>query len=234
MATIKPRYRRTWSRPIATLTRGFARNPQLAWQLVQGMKLLDTKSLRQFSLAIHGRDFLADIYAVAREVGIRPYLMWGTLLGAVREGGLMRHDTDIDLGLSAADYTRKAAFVSGMLQRGYFFTIDETYKFRLLRPDHVLHADFDVLYPADGSMICLGPNSDGTHYGARFPLDSFDRLREISILDGLQVLVPDPPEAVLETIYGSNWQTPNPGYSSSSDLANRLSIPKGQPIPRPF
>lgn len=231
MATLKPRYRRTWSRPIAALTRGFARNPRLAWQLMHGLKLLDTKSLRQFSLAIHGRDFLADIYAVAHEVGIRPYLMWGTLLGAVREGGLMRHDTDIDLGLSATDYTHKVAFVSGMLQRGYFFSMDETYKFRLLRPDHVLHADFDVLYQADGATICLAPGRDGNHFGARFPLDSFNRLREISILDGLRVLIPDPPEAVLETIYGSNWQIPNAGYSSGSDLANRLSIPKGQPIP---
>lgn len=233
MAPLKPRYRRTWSRPIATLTRGFARNPQLAWRLVQGMKLLDTRSLRQFSLAIHGRDFLADIYAVAHDVGIRPYLMWGTLLGAVREGGPMQHDTDIDFGLSATDYQRKDAFVRGMLQRGYFFAMDETYKFRLLRPDHVLHADFDVFYEADGEMICLGPNADGSHYGARFPLDCFDRLREITILDGLRVLIPDPPEAVLETIYGPNWHTPDPGYNSANDLANRLNIPKGQPIPRP-
>ena len=234
MEPLKPRYRRTWSRPIATLTRGFARNPRLAWQLVQGMKLLDTKSLRQFSLAIHGRDFLADIYAVAHELGIRPYLMWGTLLGAVREGGPMRHDTDIDLGLSATDYRRKSAFVSGMLQRGYFFTIDEAYKFRLLRPDHVLHADFDVFYQANGAMICLGPDGKGNHYGARFPLHSFDRLREIAILDGLRVLVPDPPEAVLETIYGPDWQIPNAGYNSGSDLANRLTIQQGEPIPRPF
>jgi hypothetical protein len=230
MATLKPRYRRTWSRPIATLTRGFARNPQLAWQLVRGMKLLDTKSLRQFSLAIHGRDFLADIYAVAHEVGIRPYLMWGTLLGAVRDGGPMRHDTDIDLGLSATDYARKVAFVSGMLQRGYFFTMDQTYKFRLLRRDHVLHADFDVFYPAGGRMICLVPDGEG-HSGASFPIDSFDSLREVKILDGLTVLIPDPPELVLETIYGPNWRTPDPGYSNSSGLANRLSVPKGQPIP---
>lgn len=27
--------------------------------------------------------------------------------------------------------------------------------FRLLRRDHVLHADFDVFYPAGGEMICL-------------------------------------------------------------------------------
>lgn len=228
---IKPRYRRTWSRPIATLTRGFARNPRLAWQLVRsGMKLRNTQSLRRFSLAIHGRDFLADIYEVARDVGIRPYLMWGTLLGAVREGRPMAHDTDIDLGLSAADYTHKAAFVCGMLRRGYFFTLDETYKFRLLRRDHVLHADFDVFYPAGGKMICLCPDYEG-HHGASFPLDSFERLREIEILDGLPVLIPDPPEVVLETVYGPGWRTPNPGYSSSTDLANRLRFPLGQPIP---
>jgi phosphorylcholine metabolism protein LicD len=228
---VKPHYRRTWSRPISTLPRGFARNPKLAWQLVRdGMKLLDTKSLRQFSLAIHGRDFLADIYAVADDVGIRPYLMWGTLLGAVREGRLMPHDTDIDLGLSAADYTRKAAFVSGMLRRGYFFTFDETHKFRLLRRDHVLHADFDVFYPADNRMICLCADSEG-HYGASFPGNSFEQLREIEILDGLRVLIPDPPEAILQTIYGPDWRTPSPGYNSGNDLANRLRIPKGQPIP---
>lgn len=231
MKPLKPRYRRTWSRPIATLTRGFARNPKLAWQLVRsGMNLRNTQNLRRFSLAIHGRDFLADIYAVAREVGIRPYLMWGTLLGAVRDGRPIPHDTDIDLGLSAADYAHKVAFVSGMVERGYFFVLDERYKFRLLRRDYVLHADFDVFYPAGGEMICLNP-LDGVYQGARFPLQSFDRLREIEILDGLKVLIPDPPERLLETIYGADWRTPNPGYVGTTDLANPLRIAKGEPIP---
>ena len=37
------------------------------------------------------------------EVGIRPFLMSGTLLGYVREGSFMEHDYDIDLGLMPGD-----------------------------------------------------------------------------------------------------------------------------------
>lgn len=229
---IVARRHKTWSRPISALWGGFRRNPRLAWQLARHMTF-NVKSLRQFSLAIHGLDFLADVYAAAAEAGIEVFVMWGTLLGAIRHNGLLPGDTDIDFGLLPVAYRRKDAFVAAMVSRGYLFERDESWKFRFLRPDRVLHADFDVFFPHAGRMICIAPDREGNHSGAGFPPDSFDRLSALTIAGGVKILVPDPPERVLETIYGPGWRVPDPGYRSDTDLANRVRFAPGEFVPGP-
>ncbi len=93
--------------------------------------------------------------------------MWGTLLGAIREGGLMAHDYDIDIGLLPADYARRDAFIGALIARGYLYVEDWRYKFRLLRRDHLLHIDFELFYPDGDRMICLaGTEHDGYFGGA--------------------------------------------------------------------
>jgi len=229
---LKARRRRTWSRPLSALWGGFRRNPRLAWQLATHMTF-DTRSLRRFCLVIHGKDFLADVFGSADEAGIRVFLMWGTLLGAVRHQGLLPNDTDLDFGLLADDYRQKDAFVAAMVARGYLFDRDEAYKLRFFRRDRVLHADFDVFFPHQDRMICIAPANEGGYSGAGFPADSFSRLKPMIIADDLQVLVPDPPERVLVTIYGPGWRVPDPNYKSSSDLLNRVRIAPGEPVPSP-
>jgi hypothetical protein len=194
----------------------------------------NVKSLRQFCLTIHGKDFLADVYRSAGDVGIRVFVMWGTLLGAVRHQGLLPNDTDLDFGLLADDYRQKDAFVAVMAARGYLFERDEDYKFRLIRPDRVLHADFDIFFPHQDRMICIAPARDGGHFGAGFPLDSFSRLKPMIIAGDLEVLVPHPPERVLETIYGPGWRVPDPHYKSATDLLNRVRFAPGEPVPGPL
>jgi hypothetical protein len=42
---------------------------------------------------------LEDLQSVFSEIGIQFFLLYGTLLGAVRDGQLIPHDTDIDIGI---------------------------------------------------------------------------------------------------------------------------------------
>jgi len=229
---LQARHRKTWSRPLSALWGGFRRNPRLAWQLATHMKF-DVKSLRRFCLAIHGKDFLTDVCRSADQAGIRVFVMWGTLLGAVRHQGLLPNDIDLDFGFLSADYRQKDAFVAAMVARGYLFDRDQAYKLRFVRPDRVLHADFDVFFPHEGRMICIAPANEGGYIGAGFPADSFSRLKPMVIAGDLEVLVPDPPEPVLETIYGPGWRVPDPRYKSSTDLLNRVRFAPGEPVPGP-
>jgi LicD family len=67
----------------------------------------------------YGKQFLRSFYESSTEAGMRPFLMWGTLLGCVREGRFLRHDYDIDVGILADDYANKDRLVAAMRKRGY-------------------------------------------------------------------------------------------------------------------
>ena len=185
---------------------------------------------RRFNIQFHGERFLRDFYEASSQVGIRPFLIWGTLLGCVREGRFLRRDKDIDLGILWSDYAKKDALVAAMQCRGYNVAVDHAYKFKFGRPFCRLRIDVDVFYPWDGKMISC-QCKDGNIVGTFFHQNAFDRLTEVDFLGDVPVLIPDPPAAVLTTIYG-DWRTPNRHYDSDRDLLNRLMIAPGEPMPR--
>ena len=182
------------------------------------------------TLSRNGRRYLRDVYSASREVGITPFLMWGTLLGCVRDKGLMAHDYDVDIGLRSGDYAKKDALIAAMRRRGYRASWDRRYKIRFIHPLHTLHMDVDVFYPFEDKVICAAVEDGGGLVGAVFEADMFDRLKEIDFLDGLRVFIPDPPEPILAAIYGE-WQVPDPSYRSSTGPRNRLVLPPDAPIP---
>lgn len=178
----------------------------------------------------NGRKAIRDLFAAAHEAHVAPFLMWGTLLGCVRDGGFIAHDRDIDLGLRAADYTRKDAFIAAMLRRGYRLGFDRPYKFRFTHPVYRFHVDVDVFFPWRGGVICATSGEDGEVCGETFGPDAFDRLREIDSFGGLRVAIPDPPEPVLDAIYG-DWRVVRADYRSHEGPLNRLVLPEGAPLP---
>jgi hypothetical protein len=118
-----------------------------------------------------------------------------------------------------------------MQKRGYEVALDVAYKIKFGRPHRSLLIDVDVFYPWRDKTISTQSQGDGSFVGEVFPRDAFDRFREIVFLHDLRVLIPDPPETVLETIYG-DWRTPDRACDSHWDLLNRLRIPLGDPMPQ--
>lgn len=58
------------------------------------------------NLQLHIKHHLAAIDRVCREHGLRYYIVAGTMLGAVRHGGFIPWDDDIDIGMPRPDYDR--------------------------------------------------------------------------------------------------------------------------------
>lgn len=156
------------------------------------------------------RKALADL----RDEGFDAHLSYGCLLGAVRDGRMIGHDSDADLAyLSAettpADVLRESyAMERAMRRRGW----------RLVR---MSGADLKLFHPLrDGREVQIDIFG-GFHIG-----DTYYQLGECSgvlprealtpastvVLEGVELAAPADPEAVLAFLYGPGWRVPDPAY----------------------
>jgi phosphorylcholine metabolism protein LicD len=181
-----------------------------------------------FGLRVHGRAFLRDFIAASREAGMKPFLMWGTLLGHVREGRLLKHDKDLDMGILAADWPKRHVLIEAMQKRGYRLLDAREYKIVFERRDRLTRMDIDVFLPWEDKMVCFSRQRDGSFRGAWFRSGAFKNFCNRVFLDS-EVLIPDPPEPILEAIYG-DWRTPIKSYDSAG-IPNRLALPATTQLP---
>jgi hypothetical protein len=208
---------------------GFRYRPWLTLRHIWTINPNARRACKKFGLRVHGEAFLRDFIAASREAGMKPFLMWGTLLGHVREGGLLKHDKDIDMGILAADWPKRHMLIEAMQKRGYELREVRGYKIVFERRDRITRMDIDLFFPWEGKMICLARERDGSLRGAWFQPDAFANFRKRTFL-GSEVLIPDPPERVLESIYGE-WRTPVKSYNSNGSIPNRLELPAGTEQP---
>lgn len=71
-------------------------------------------------------DLLAQLDRVCRKHGIRYFCDGGTVLGAVRHGGFIPWDDDIDVIMSRAEYEKLNAVASSEFQHPYFWQTNAT------------------------------------------------------------------------------------------------------------
>lgn len=65
----------------------------------------------------HGENVLAASTSILNELGVFHWLEFGTLLGVYRDGRLIAHDTDVDLGLFLGEDTKRIE--QGFLKHGF-------------------------------------------------------------------------------------------------------------------
>jgi hypothetical protein len=146
-------------------------------------------------------------------VGQRAFLVSGTLLGYAREGQLLAHDKDIDVGVIG--WEDQFAVAQAVLSSGHF-GIDSR-RLRGQRTHHIpirhieTHTSIDIfIYHQDGGKLVTGVES---YFGylQKFAFTPFE-LRQVSFL-GIDFFVPDDVEKNLAENFG-DWRQSDPDYIS--------------------
>lgn len=167
-----------------------------------------------------GLQMLREADIVLSQLGLKPFLTYGALLGAYREHGFISYDPDIDLGILAEDIPdnlhqkmAEAGFVlykqSVLADRKTVF--EETYIYKKLHLDIFYYfRDGDDLY----SIIARGHETkewkeanatDGFPCDRSYvPVSDFER-REFL---GLQIYMPVKTDEWLRAIYSDSYMTP--------------------------
>jgi hypothetical protein len=183
-------------------------------------RLFDSRDPEQLAPLL---DSAETVLAALREAGVEPFLAYGSLLGAVREGGLIGHDSDADLGyVSRHSEPVDAVIESFRLQRrlvdkGYWVVRYSGMAFRV----NVREADGALR----GLDVFAGILRDGHLYlmgevGAPFEPEWIRPLSEVS-LEGRVYPAPARPERLLEAMYGPHWRTPDPAFKFETSEATR-------------
>jgi hypothetical protein len=159
-------------------------------------------------------DAIGTVVAALEEAGVRPFLAYGTLLGAVRQGGFIGHDSDADLGyVSERDHPADAAIESFRIQRrlaamGFEISRYSGLAFKVIvRESDGSPRGLDVFggFVREGTLYLMG------EVGHPFRREWLEP-RSAVTLAGREFPAPHEPERLLEAMYGPGWRVPDPAY----------------------
>lgn len=172
-------------------------------------------------------DALDEVLAALRAAGIEAFLAYGTALGAVREGKLIGHDSDADLGYVShhdhpVDVMRESFRLQARLAEMGYPTIRYSGGAFMVR---VKEADgsyrgLDVFggFLRDGYLHLMGEIRVPFREDWIFPLTT-------ATLEGRAYPVPANPDRFLAATYGESWRHPDPAFKfeTPASTVRRLS-----------
>ncbi len=146
--------------------------------------------------------------------GVEAYLNYGALLGAVRDGAMIAHDSDTDVcyvsrQASPADLILESYRIERtMRDRGWHLLRMSGGDIKLLLPlsdGRVCHIDVFVAFWVEGTFYQLGNRSGQLDESVILPVSTIT-------LHGVDFPAPADPEAMLAFIYGPGWRVPDPSF----------------------
>lgn len=146
--------------------------------------------------------------------GVHAFPSHGTLLGIVREGGLLDHDKDLDVGVPFSEFDK----ATKVLQKNGW--IRHRNNFGLVNPVSFVHKEKKISLDLCGFVV--EKETGKTLYG--FWMNNipkgWNRILEVAEIDlerkendGSSYWFPKKPENLLESLYG-DWQKPDPEYDA--------------------
>jgi SAM-dependent methyltransferase len=177
-------------------------------------KLVKTFGNRSSEHVVPLLDATAEVLAALGKAGVEPFLAYGTLLGAVREGRLLGHDSDADLGYvsrhtTPVDVMRESfRLQAGLAEMGYETQrySGAAFKVKVAEADGSIRG-LDVFggFLRDGMLYLMGEIRTPFKEEWVFPLGT-------AVLEDRTFPVPADPARLLAATYGPRWRTPDPAF----------------------
>ena len=147
--------------------------------------------------------------------GIRFYLIFGTLLGAVRDHGLIKGDEDVDVYIDSEELLRRN--LPFLYENGLKVCRIKDHYYYSFHTENKSYIDVYIkgeLPKSIWRIWCCRINF------AVIPKWYINKYDEITFL-GEKCLCPHKPERVLRYWYGKTWKTPIRGHSFTYDSPSR-------------
>jgi len=164
-------------------------------------------------------DAIEEVIEVLGQLGVEAFPAYGTLLGAVREGNLLGHDSDADLGYVSRETTpvdvirESFRLQRGIGERGYrtHRYSGAAFKVEVAEGDGVVRG-LDVFggFFDDGRLYLMGEVGQEFRQEWIFPLGT-------CTLADRTLPAPAVPEKLLEAMYGAGWRVPDPAFKFEKD-----------------
>lgn len=166
----------------------------------------------------HAHNLLKDVHETLEHTRLTHFLIDGTLLGAVRDKDFIEHDSDIDLGVYANEWTYDTAerVIRELADKGitmhhvYGKNINTEYELTFKRDDIKIDLFF-YRHTGDTMQHCAFNNGwrNGDSDVIRYAYPAF-LIEELGTIDfrGMRLPAPKNAEQVLACKYGPEWHIP--------------------------
>ena len=169
---------------------------------------------------VAARSLLHDVHEVLESLGLKHFLIDGTLLGAVREGDFIGHDNDMDMGVFAEEWTEEIVrdATSRMADKGIstghvFGILDKYFEIALVRDGVKCDLFFYRRDPENEALRIFHAFKNG---GRTLPDDVITYEYPAELIENIRPMIfqmehypaPADPVAVLVCKYGQDWRVP--------------------------
>lgn len=199
----------------------------------------------------HALSVIEGFDKAMQEVGCNYFLIFGSLLGAVREHGFISHDCDIDTAIWNTDYSD--AIIKALKAHGFkelfSYEIDNGDFGRELsfEKDNVSIDIFFVYPPIDdypyivSQWTAVGDsvnnldsmNKYGYITGKRLELPIGKATKRVNF-ESIIVSIPENAEEILRFYYGDEYMVPNPFWTEQKNFKYRKDWPEKKAIYKEF
>lgn len=176
---------------------------------------------------------LIDATEVLEKCGLTYFLVDGTLLGAVREGSFIGHDTDIDVGVFMNEWTidKMAEVLKEMMTKGFilYHSFGEFGRhFEVAWRRDGIKVDFFFYYQVGDKMrfnafLNGGRTLPDDILTYEYPSSYFIKEKLIFIwIDGEVFICPDDPHEICRLKYGDDYMTPKTKWDWATSPKNLI------------